>query len=205
MITLMIRSTPNQLEKLLGLGCLLVALASQCAYADDTELLKTIRSLQVERDVVVAYREIRMSEKLSKPAVLEGTLVFTEDGELIKTVTSPYAETVIANDAGLQLVRKGKTRRLAADKNPGLQSFFQGLRAALSGNADAMEALFLMSLDRAADNSWVIECRSRDKDLQPYLEVMILSGNGTDIQRIVTRQQDRWQQIDILPEILETP
>jgi hypothetical protein len=184
---------------------LLVALAGHGAYAADSVLRDTIRALQVERDVVVNYQETRMSEKLRKPAVLEGTLVFTAAGELIKTVTSPYAETVIANDAGLQLVRKGKTRRLAAAKNPGLQAFFQGLRAALSGDAEAMQALFVMSLDSGAANSWVIECVSRDAALQPYLETMVLSGNGARIKRIVTRQEDRWQQIDILPDASERP
>jgi hypothetical protein len=196
--------TVNPLQRLPSFGLLFVLLASSAACAADSALSDTLRSLRVERDVPVAYHETRMSEKLRKPAELEGTLVFTAAGELVKVVTSPYAETVIADDAGLQLVRKGKTRRLAADKNPGLQGFFQGLRAVLSGDVEAMDALFIMSLDTADNGLWAIECVSRDEDLQSYLQSMTLSGKGRQIQRIVTRQDDdRWQQIDILPALAE--
>jgi len=164
--------------------------------ADALSVSELMEQVRVSRDSVTLYNEQRMSDKLREPLQLSGELRFTAGGDLVKTVTNPFVETVTVTADELVLSRKGKTRRLAMQRNQGLYGFFQGLKAVLDGDVATMQAMFDMQLE-SDDSGWTLTCVPLDAAMQSYLQYMRLSGSPGRIDQIFVQQQDRWQQIDL--------
>ncbi len=173
--------------------------AAQSASADDRatvpDAVRELAAFAVPRDVVQPYTEQRMSGKLRSPLQLEGTIVFAGNGDLVKTVTAPFSETVTVADSLVRLQRPDQTREFSLNKNKGLYELFSGLKAMLGGSEPKLTELFDVTVQNDGDRR-VFLCKPRSRALGRQVELITIVVAGDMILSVRIDQDDnRWQEL----------
>lgn len=137
------------------------------------------------------YSESRSSGLLAKPVVYTGRLTFDRaQGTLTKWVDEPRSARLTLSDTQLEAqTGNGRVRRLPLERQPELATLLAGLRALLSGDAEAMQATFKADYlegksDQDALADWVLQLKPLQPELAGRLVMLELRGSGDELTQI---------------------
>jgi hypothetical protein len=134
----------------------------------------------------LAYTESRTSGLLQDPVIYTGRLAFDPDnGTLTKWVDEPRQARLTLTDTQLEIqAGNGRARRLPLERQPELAVLLRGLRALLSGDAAALQAIFQADYLEGDDDTWVMQLRPLDPELAGELVLLELRGSGDELTQI---------------------
>jgi len=159
--------------------------------ADAATLAERVAGLTAPGDAELHYSESRSSGLLTKPVIYTGRLAFDqEQGTLTKWVDEPRKARLTLTDTQLEAqAGDGRVRRLPLERQPELAALLAGLRALLSGDAEALQAVFqadylegMPGEDESAD--WVLQLKPLYPELAGRLTLLELRGSGDQLTRI---------------------
>ena len=142
-----------------------------------------LNSTAVKPPARVEFREERHNQMLQRPIVLTGYLEYIKDGQLRKTIKTPFIESYLITKEFVEIDREGKTRRLSLKKSKAMQALFGGIEAVLAGNTSELSSLFYLELI-GTEYSWSLQLKPKSKKLAKQLAAMLVKGNETDISSI---------------------
>ncbi|MDG1462110.1 MAG: hypothetical protein P8R04_00945 [Gammaproteobacteria bacterium] len=168
------------------------------AAADLSELLGGIN---VQRDVVLEFDELRMSPKLRVPVAVKGTMIFSSEGIMTKTVIEPFFESVTISQHTVTLARGKKIRSMSLDARPGLAAFYSGLRALLSGDVATLERLFDAEVNGSGDHGGrTVRLSPKDAELAQFVNLLTIIVINSDVRSVRTEQASgAWQEMVFAP------
>ncbi len=150
-----------------------------------------VAGLAAPGDAELHYSESRSSDLLSAPVIYTGRLAFDrEQGILTKWVDEPRSARLTLTDTQLEVQSgDGRVRRLPLERQPELAALLAGLRALLSGDAEALQAVFQADyLEGMTDDDgtaeWVLQLKPRYPELAGRLILLELRGRGDALTQI---------------------
>jgi hypothetical protein len=164
---------------------LLLALLPLPAVAqwDAAHLLEALARTVPER---IAYSETRRMAYLDVPLTTEGELEFRPPDWLRRSVTGSGESYVIAGET-VRVEGPAGGREIALDVHPALRAFAESLRATLAGDLARLERYFIVELQGRREH-WRLHLRPRDGGVASVIHSIELSGTGTTLRRIETRE-----------------
>lgn len=181
--------------------------------AGATTLAERVAGLAAPPDGQLNYSETRSSGLLSRPVVYTGRLTFDpESGALSKWVEEPRRARLTLNDTRLEAQSgDGRVRSLPTERQPELAAMLAGLRALLSGDAEALQDIFQADyLEGKAqdgrDTEWVLQLRPLDTELAGRLVMLELRGSNDRLTQIdsLMASGDRQSMVILPPAEAET-
>jgi hypothetical protein len=163
------------------------------------DLDHVLQQVKVEPPNRVAFREERFNALLAEPLVLTGFLEYPEPGHLVKTVETPFSESMQFEGDQVEITQDGKKRRLSLKNRKPLLVMLQSIESILSGRAD----LLLQNFDAVLTGSgqdWQLKLVPRSDNLARHLESLTVKGNDETVDSILFRMDSGdWQRLEILP------
>lgn len=154
-------------------------------------LAERVAGLAATGETELHYSESRSSGLLATPVIYTGRLAFDRgQGMLTKWVDEPRSARLTLTDTQLEVqTGEGRVRRLPLERQPELAALLAGLRALLSGDAEALQAVFqadylegMTGEDGTAD--WVLQLKPLYPELAGRLILLELRGSGDELTQI---------------------
>lgn len=168
--------------KLFLVLCALVPLPAVAQW-DAAQLLAALAGAVPER---IAYSETRRLAYLDMPLTSTGELEFRPPDWLRRSVQGSGESYVITGDA-VRIEGNGARREVPLDLHPALRAFAESLRATLAGDLPRLQRYFTVEL-QGSEPAWRLHLRPRDASVASVIQSIELSGNGTTLRRIETRE-----------------
>ena len=161
-----------------------------------------LRGIAIEPGQPIPYVERRYLGSVTKPLVSTGLLRFEPPDTLVKQSKSPDEETAIVDADSVRLLDASgqETARIDLWVDESLRLVFEGLRAVVRGDPEAIRSVFdvRMSGDR---DSWALELEPKDLPDDAQIDRIVVTGArerilGFDIlekngDRTILRIQER--------------
>ncbi len=183
-------------------------LAAWMAPSGAATLDERLASLAANPDETLRYEEQRESGLLSRTVTVRGRLEWDpETGHLTKWVDEPRQARLTITADGLEAeTGNGRTRSLPLDQRPELAALFDGLRALLGGDPDALEDRFQADYLEGEGSAWVMHLVPRDASLAQRLALLEIRGTGDRVEAIdtVLENGERQRMRILSPEPPET-
>ena len=94
---------------------------SRAHAANADEIARIVSQIDTPRDTPIPFTEQRTNALLTEPLQLAGEILFTEDGTLVKTITSPFSESIRISARKVEMQRDGKSRRVSLRRRPDMR------------------------------------------------------------------------------------
>ena len=160
-----------------------------------------IRGIATPRDTPIPFVERRTNRLLTEPLLLQGEILFSTDGTLLKQIGEPFDERITISARHVELRRDNKVRRLSLDRRPDIKAFYVGMQALLAGDALALFESFDVIATRDANN-WSLDLAPKEKKLRKFVARMKITGTADQVQTVRTEQPDgNWQEMSFHTEI----
>ncbi|KAA9131405.1 hypothetical protein F3N42_08780 [Marinihelvus fidelis] len=152
----------------------------------DPAMVARLSGLAADSSDVLHYRETREGGLFSGPVTYTGRLQWLPDiGELVQWVDSPSrARLSVLGDRVEIQGENGRARSLPLSGRPGLGAMMAGLKALLSGDVDALGAVFLADYLEAGDGQWTLHLKPRDEALREHLALLEVRGQDNQLVAI---------------------
>lgn len=150
---------------------------------DAVQLLAALARAVPER---IAYSETRRMAYLDVPLTTSGELEFRPPDWLRRSVQGSGESYVIAGDV-VRVEGSGAGREIPLDMHPVLRAFAESLRATLAGDMPRLQRYFTVEL-QGSEPAWRLHLRPRDPRVASVIQYIELSGDGTMLRRIETRE-----------------
>jgi len=146
------------------------------------------------------FEEKRFSELLSEPAIFSGTLVYEPaTRSMSKIVSEPDEISMIMTEKAVIIESSEGKRRLSLRARPALRAILVGFRALVEGDIEALRSHFELDY-KDNDSVWTLVLTPRSQRLARRLTSLVVSGQDTQVDSMVTTMQngDR-QEMTLLP------
>jgi outer membrane lipoprotein-sorting protein len=172
----------NQIRSLVA-ACAMV-IATTAAAHDDGSFRAAMSSLAEVRESRVAYTEVKILSILQQPVEQTGLLTYVAPDTVIREVHQPREETYTISNNTLVINRQGQQEVTDLSTVPLLAAFIESFRATLSGNTSTLQAHY--DVDFTGDEAgWRMQLRPRERSLANFVEEIIFSGQGVQIDAIL--------------------
>ena len=137
------------------------------------------------------FAEERYLGSLTEPLRLEGTLSYTQDGQLVRRVTSPRPEQAVieGNLVTLQLNKVDPPVRVLLSEQPVLNALILALRATLTGDLLMLKENFKTELT-GSEQAWALRLIPDSNDLRQAVDGVMIEGRANEIQTIEIVEAD---------------
>lgn len=126
--------------------------------------------------VSTPFIDFRFSHVFKKPVLSRGTLGYTADGVLTRTLTSPYHERTEVSGDEVRIQRADHPeRRYSLVHVPQLRVVLGSFRALLDGRITSLSSDFNVSFKEDGER-WTITLAPRDAKLQRFLTQIEVNG-----------------------------
>ena len=176
-------------------------LATTSVAHDDAAFHSLMKSLAAVEDSRVAYSEVKTLSILQDTVRQTGVLSYVAPDTVIRQVLEPENETYTIRENTLVTERAGKLERTDLAAVPLLAAFVESFRGTLSGNAESLQEYYLVEFFQD-DSAWRMQLQPRSRSLARFVEVIIFTGQGTQIDRIVIREANGDQSDMLLTPLL---
>lgn len=170
------------------LWCAAAAAEAPAPPADADALLA---ALVREPPSTIPFLEFRRSELLEGELVVRGTLEYSGPGALARIVTAPYQERTEIRGEQVTIRRPERPeRRFSLRRAPEMRGLLTGFRALLTGDREALEREFELSL-RRGETAWELTLVPRAPDPRIGIGAIRVRGEGEQPYCIVTARRDQ--------------
>lgn len=163
---------------LLLLACLVAPVAGASDVgASPPRLDDVLSGIELEPAEAIPYVERRYLGAVTRPLVSTGRLRFEPPDTLIKETETPERETAIVVGDSVRLLDASgeETARIDLWVDEGLRLVFEGLRAVLRGDGEAIRSVFDIRLSGDRDN-WVLELEPKDLPDDAHIDRLVVTG-----------------------------
>lgn len=167
---------------LLLAGCALPTLAAW----DLAQLMDDLARLKVGR---ARFVETKYLALLDKPIVATGEMSFRSPDRLEKRTLTPRAETLLLERDRLSIERDQQKLSINLASQPEALALVDSMRAALTGNRQALEKHYALHLAGRREN-WTLTLLPSDQALAAIVQRIRISGQDNRIRSIETLQAD---------------
>jgi len=143
------------------------------------------------------FVERRESDLLEEPLILRGEMARPDADRLVRSVLAPYAERSEIHGERVVVTREdGRERRFSLRRAPALAALRDGLQALLSGDAQALQASFEVTLEEAAGeaadgaDAWRFTMRPHAARVAEHIERLEAIGRGDTLRCLLTHEAD---------------
>jgi hypothetical protein len=157
----------------------LLSAATVCS-ASERDADALIASLAKPAPTTIEFTEVRFSRLVREPLVVSGELGYSGPNSLDRRVTTPYRENTSIRGESVKVEREGeKPRSFALKHAPELRGLLTGFSAMLAGDANALRQAFTVAATDKGEH-WILTLRPKDTKAQRRLNMMEISGSGTE-------------------------
>ncbi len=176
---------------------LLLLLGSPIVQATELSLTTVIANAAVTPPASVAFTEQRHSAMLKEPLLLSGQLEYLSPGQMIKSIETPFRETMRVNQQSVEVSREGRTQRISLKSNRMMLALLGGIEALLAGDNSRLDADFISTLD-GSECDWNLLLQPRAKRVAKHLQSIEVKGGKTSIQSIrIQFDAQEWQLMEL--------
>lgn len=137
-----------------------------------------------------AFSEVRFSGMLDRPLILHGELEYDGPGKLARTVSAPYSEHMTIENGEASVQRGDRpARKFSLSQAPELEGFLRGFAALLGGDAQAIDADFVLTA-KGSDHAWHLKLVPRDERLAKRVTALEVDGSGSAARCFHTIEAD---------------
>lgn len=138
------------------------------------------------------FVERRESGLLDQPLILRGEMGRPQADRLVRSVLAPYSERSEIHGERVVVTREdGREQRFSLRRAPALAALRDGLQALLSGDAQALQESFEVTLDEAPDgDAWRFTMRPHAARVAEHIERLEAIGRGDDLRCLTTHEAD---------------
>lgn len=173
---------------MLTLVLLLMAwsLFSQAEASGDTldQILEALADNPPER---IDFRETREDPLLEFPETRTGTLVFEPPDTLERRINDNGGERIRIEGRQVIVERRGSSRQVELDEQPGLAAFAALFRSLATGKREGLEEHFEVTTKGDLD-AWKLQLVPRDRSLRRMILGLGLQGEGGTLLRLDTEE-----------------
>jgi len=168
------------------------------SFATDSEIRDRLKSLKIIQQV--DFEEQVHNAFFMEPQESSGTLSFDAQTEvLIKAIHEPDQITLTASTQHVTVEQSGVRRTIDITKNSEFVQVLETFRSLLTGDYEALQALFLIDLDVSSDTRWSLVFEPRNKPLRDHIESITAIAEADRIKTVETIfTNGDWQKLNIL-------
>lgn len=171
----------------LALGLVLAALSPAALAAWDLQQL--MDTLAQNKSGQTTFVEKKYIAILDKPVESSGELIFTAPDELEKRTLKPKPESMVIKGGEMFIERGSQKRRLQLQAYPELAAFIDSIRGTLSGDRQALERSYQLSLEGSAEH-WTLQLLPLNEKMAGVIQRISISGSHEQLSRIEIFQAD---------------
>ncbi len=161
------------------------------------ELTDVLERTSIKAPARVNFNEERYSELFSEPLKLTGYLEYLEDGQLHKTIETPFQEAYFVHADRIEIVRGDEREVLSLRRSRHLRTMLGGIEAILAGKLEQLEKSFSYTLN-GTENDWSLELTPKSRRIAKKLIGLVVAGDDNQITSIrVNLQGDEWHLMEI--------
>lgn len=125
-----------------------------------------------------SYTEKRTITLLTKPIHSSGRIYFQQPNSLLRVVETPHPSRVLIQGSRLFLGPEGALKEVPSIDNPAVQALINSFVLLLRGDKAALEELFVLSLRREPDSTWLLSLVPKTKDVRGLIQKIEVRGKG---------------------------
>jgi outer membrane lipoprotein-sorting protein len=185
-----IRSLARSLASALAmpaLGLAFAALSSSAFAAWDLQQL--MDSLAQNKSGRATFVETKRIALLDKPVESSGELLFTAPDRLEKRTLKPKPEFMTVNGDALSIERSSQKYQLQLQSYPELAAFIDSIRGTLTGDRNALERNYQLSLSGSAEG-WTLQLLPLHEKMKAVVQRIRISGVHDQVKSIEIIQAD---------------
>ena len=131
------------------------------------------------------FAEERYLQYLTEPLRLEGTLSYTQEGQLVRRVTSPRPEQAVidGNLVTIHINKMDPPVRVLLSEQPVLNALILALRATLTGDLAMLKENFKTQL-MGSEQAWSLRLIPDSNDLRQSVDGVLIEGRANEIRTI---------------------
>ncbi len=157
-----------------------------------------MREFSRVEEATLAFTEIRKSIFLIIDTELSGTITYRAPDFLEKVTETPYYERLLMDGDTLVLEKASSIgqnenhlirQSYSVNSHEVLKSVVEGFQSMMSGNHDELSTKYSFDFSGKRED-WQLRVRPRTEEILRHIEWIDLSGQDTEIQKIVTSQSD---------------
>jgi len=154
--------------------------------AENNDLMRVLEDLASVKQSTSEFTEIKEYGFLNEKIKLTGQLKYIAPETLIKKTIYPKAESfkVTGNELMIQQA-DGTEHKLLLTNYPVIEVFIEAYRGVLSGNLRKLNNYYRLEYV-ATGTSWKIKLTPIDNDALEYIEIIIVEGVGSNINKVTT-------------------
>ncbi|TXK62278.1 LolA-related protein [Alkalisalibacterium limincola] len=165
--------------------------------SDDERTRAVLQALAQPVPSNTRFVERRESGLLDEPLILRGEMARPDADRLVRSVLAPYSERSEIHGERVVVTREdGRERRFSLRRAPALAALRDGLQALLSGDAQALQASFEVTLEEAAADpadasaAWRFTMRPHAARVAEHIERLEAVGRGDTLRCLLTHEAD---------------
>lgn len=159
---------------------LLALLTPFPALTADADLGDLLKSLARPAPATIAFSEARFSRLLTRALTVSGEMSVPEAGTLVRSIDSPYQETMTITSTQVRIEREGeKVRVLPLQRSPEMRGLLRAFGALLAGDRETMEKYFAVELTHDGA-SWSLALRPLEQRVAQKLGALVMSGRDAE-------------------------
>ena len=172
------------------------------AFGQSDAVRARLAQLRLQSVQEIPFLEERHSSVLVEPALYRGYLRYDPATRLMsKVVEAPQPVTMAVDAQNIYLERGGEKRSISLRSRPELGALLAGFRGLLEGDSEQLETYFTLDYAEAADNTWTLRLRPRNRRLKRHVEELIVDGRDALVSGIRTQMRNGdWQQLVLTSE-----
>lgn len=143
------------------------------------------------------FVERRESDLLDAPLILRGEMTRPDADRLVRSVLAPYSERSEIHGERVVVTREdGRERRFSLRRAPALAALRDGLQALLSGDVQALQASFEVTLEETVADSvdgagaWRFTMHPHSARVAEHIERLEAVGRGDTLRCLLTHEAD---------------
>lgn len=143
----------------------------------------------------INFREQRFSELLAEPAIFSGKLIYeSETRTMSKVVDKPDAISMTMTEKAVVIESAAGKRRLSLRARPALRAILIGFRALVEGDVESLRSHFDLEYKNTIPE-WELVLTPRSKRLAKRLTSLVITGQSTQVDSIVTNMKNGDRQL----------
>lgn len=154
-----------------------------------SDLTELFAKLAERGDTAVAFTEEKTSSFLNLPLIQKGVMQYRAPDTLIREQTSPTSVHISVVSDEVTVKDENSERRLDLNQIPLVKAFLSPLRATLAGDLQALQEHYRVAYS-TQDTLWMLRLQPRTEQLQGFVNEVVLSGSGDQIQVIEILEKD---------------
>jgi hypothetical protein len=146
-------------------------------------------TLAHNRHGTATFTERKYISILDLPVDSSGELHFVPPAHLEKRTLKPIAETLVLNGDVLVMERQGQRHVLQLKDHPEVAGMTESLRATLTGDRQALERVYRLSLEGSTDR-WTLELTPLDTRVGSVIARIRMEGTWAEVRTVEIQQAD---------------